>query len=122
MPLLDRERRFVGPLGTRGKRRLLGASRALLVPSLVEETSSLVAMEALACGTPVIAHRIGALEEIIEHGRTGFLVDDEEQMASAIAEVRLLDPRACRSQALERFSVETMTARYLSIYRSLADS
>ena len=67
------------------KRRLLAAARCLLVPSLAQETSSLVAMEALASGTPVVAFRSGALPTLIEHGRTGFVVDGTARMADAIA-------------------------------------
>src|SRR5262249_25501474 len=80
-PRLNGVRKFIGPVGLARKRRLLSAARCLLVPSLVPETSSLVAMEALACGTPVIAFPSGALAEIVEHGRTGFLVKNETEMA-----------------------------------------
>src|SRR5689334_14368807 len=117
---LDRQRKFHGSVGMEQKRRLLTGARCLLVPSLVAETSSLVAMEALACGTPVIAFRSGALPEIVEHGRTGFLVNDERQMADAIAAVGTLDPAACREIAGRRFSLEKMVDAYFAIYRSLA--
>jgi glycosyltransferase involved in cell wall biosynthesis len=121
-PLLDRRRRFLGPVGLRRKRRLLAAARCLLVPSEVSETSSLVAMEALASGTPVIAFRRGALPEIVEHGRTGFLVDSVEEMAAAIDEAGSLDPALCRATARRRFSAERMTADYLRLYREIASA
>jgi len=120
VPRLDPERVFVGPLGFRGKRRLLREARGLLVPSLAPETSSLVAMEALACGTPVVAFRAGALPEIVEHGRTGFLVDGVDEMSAAIAELHAIDPAVCRATARERFSAEAMVERYVSLYRALA--
>ena len=119
-PLLDdRWFRFVGPLGLLDKRRLLGRARCLLVPSQTPETSSLVAMEALACGTPVVAFRAGALAEIVEDGRTGFLVDSVEDMAEAIVRVESIDPIQCRRTAEERFSADTMAARYLARYERL---
>lgn len=119
-PRLDGRRRFLGPVGYRRKRRLLSAARCLLVPSQAPETSSLVAMEALACGTPVVAFPVGALPEIVEHGRTGFLVDDVAQMADAILAARTLDPDECRRAARERFSEERMIRDYLALYRRLA--
>lgn len=119
-PRLDRRHRWLGSVGFRAKRRLLTAARCLLVPSLVPETSSLVAMEALACGTPVVAFPNGALSEIVEPGRTGFLVKDTAAMAEAIRAVGRLDPETCRAVARERFSQERMTARYLERYAQLA--
>ncbi len=119
-PRLDRQRRYLGPVGFRHKRRLLAAARCLLVPSLVAETSSLVAMEAASCGTPVIAFRTGALPEVVEDGRTGFLVDDVAGMADAIRCVDSIDPAACRSTAQRRFGLERMTAAYLERYHHLA--
>ena len=101
------------------QRRWLGHARCLLVPSQTPETSSLVAMEALACGTPVIAFRAGALAEIVEHGRTGFLVDSTEQMADAILRADSIDPIECRRVAVDRFSADTMTARYLARYQRM---
>lgn len=112
-------RRFIGPVGTARKRRLLAGAQCLLVPSRVEETSSLVAMEAMACGTPVIAFPAGALSEIVEHGRTGFLVADEREMAEAIGRVGEIDPEECRRVARERFSAERMVERYMERYRRL---
>jgi glycosyltransferase involved in cell wall biosynthesis len=120
VPRLDRLRRFLGPLGFARKRRLLAGARCLVVASLAEETSSLVAMEALACGTPVVALPNGALKEIVEHGRTGFLVRDEAEMADAIEAAGDLRPEDCRQAAAERFSRRRMTSEYLDLYRRLA--
>jgi glycosyltransferase involved in cell wall biosynthesis len=119
-PRLDASRRFLGPVGFGRKRRLLGGARCLLAPSLAPETSSLVAMEALACGTPVIAFPSGALAEIVEHGRTGFLVDDEAGMAAAIGEVHAIDAEECRRVARARFSADRMAREYLALYERLA--
>ena len=119
-PLLDRRRRYLGPLGFVRKRRLLAAARCLLAPSLAPETSSLVAMEAAACGTPVIAFRSGALPEVVEDGCTGYLVDDAAGMAVALARVGALDPQACRDTARRRFSQARMTAAYIARYHELA--
>ena len=119
LPRLDKQRRFIGPVGTVAKNWLLSSAQCLLVPSLVSETSSLVSMEALACGTPVVAFRAGALPGIIDDGRTGFLVNNETEMADAIAATSGLDPEVCRAVARERFSIEHMTQAYLALYRDL---
>ncbi|HET8654662.1 MAG TPA: glycosyltransferase family 4 protein [Longimicrobiaceae bacterium] len=116
LPRLDRRRRFLGPVGFARKRRLLAAARCVLIPSLAPETSSLVAMEAIASGTPVVAFRSGALPEVVEHGRTGFLVADEREMADAIGAVGSLDPEACREAGRARFSAEVMARRYVEQY------
>ncbi len=118
-PLLDRRRRYLGPAGFAQKRRLLAAARCLVIPSLVAETSSLVAMEAASCGTPVIAFRSGALPEVVEEGRTGFLVDDAAGMAAAIKRADMIDPETCRDVARRRFSHRRMAADYLARYAEL---
>jgi glycosyltransferase involved in cell wall biosynthesis len=119
-PRLDRWRRFLGPVGLARKRRLLAAARCVVIPSLVAETSSLVAREALAAGTPVVAFRKGALIDTIADGRTGFLVDGMEELAEAMARAGSIDPEACRAEARERFSLARMIASYLGLYRRLA--
>lgn len=117
-PRLSSSIRFIGPIGGARKASLLSGARCLLVPSLAPETSSLVAMEAIASGTPVIAFPNGALPEIVTHGRTGFLVNSAEQMAEAISEVDLISPGECRREAERRFSSGRMIAEYLELYYS----
>lgn len=118
-PRLGRQSRFLGPVDFARKRRLLSAANCLLVPSLAPETSSLVAMEALACGTPVVGFKSGALPEIIEHGKTGFLVDNAKEMAAAINETWRLSAEDCRQAARTRFSLDRMAQEYFDLYRDL---
>jgi glycosyltransferase involved in cell wall biosynthesis len=101
---------------------LLRSARCVLVPSLIAETASLVAREALAAGTPVIAFPNGALTETIDHGRTGFLVKDAAAMAEALAQVDAIDPAACRQVARERYSGARMIAQYLRLYQQLVET
>lgn len=119
-PRLDGRRRLLGPLGFRRKRRFLAAARCVVISSPAGETSSLVAREALAAGTPVVALDRGALGEVIEHGRTGFLVDDLPGMAEAMRAAGGLDPEACRQTARLRFSLDRMVRSYFAVYCALA--
>jgi glycosyltransferase involved in cell wall biosynthesis len=119
-PRLDGERRWVGAVAGEAKRDLIAGAKCMLIPSTAPETSSLVTMEALACGVPVIAYRSGALPEIVEDGVTGLIVDDVAGMADAIGRVGAIDPAACRRAAVERFAVARTTAAYLDLYHRLA--
>jgi glycosyltransferase involved in cell wall biosynthesis len=119
-PQLDRGRRWIGAVAGPCKQRLLAKARCVLVPSKVPETSSLVAMEALAAGTPVIAYRAGALPEIVAHGRTGFLVHSIAGMAQAMQMADGIDGETCRQEAQARFPLEKMTRAYLARYAELA--
>jgi glycosyltransferase involved in cell wall biosynthesis len=120
VPRLDDRRRFVGPVAGRAKRELLGRARCLVVPSVVAETSSLVVMEAFACGTPVVARPVGALAHLVRDGETGFLVDGVEELAEAFHRTPRIDPWVCRRVAEERFSAEAMTKSYLELYERVA--
>lgn len=114
--------RFLGPVEPQRMQSLLASARCLLHPTLAPETSSLIAMEALAAGTPVIAYRSGALPEIIENGVTGFLVDTMKQMADAIRNAHRISPRACRAAAAHRFNQQRMIDAYFARYAALACS
>ena len=118
-PLLDDQRQWVGAVDMKQKASLLAHARALLVPSLVSETSSLVAMEAISSGTPVIAFCSGALPEVVEDGVTGFIVEDQAQMAEAIGRLDEVSPLTCRTRAVARFSMERMIAEYMKLYHRI---
>jgi glycosyltransferase involved in cell wall biosynthesis len=106
------------PLSCASRSRLLSRAKCLLHPTLAPETSSLVAMEALAAGCPVIAYRSGALTEIVEHGVTGFLVDSVDEMAAAIRDVDKISRAACRARAEQCFGKDRMIGAYLNLYES----
>lgn len=118
-PLLDGKRRYIGPVEIQQKAHLLSEALCVLIPSLIAETSSLLAMESIASGTPVIAFRSGALPEIVEHGVTGFIVDSEKEMMRAIENAAAISPQVCRSRALKRFDYKRMAAGYLELYPEL---
>jgi glycosyltransferase involved in cell wall biosynthesis len=118
-PRLGPRCRFLGPLGFDRKRRLLAGARCLLLPAVADETSSLVAREAAACGTPVIAFGRGALPETVEHGRTGFIVRTVEEMAAAIPRTDGIDADVCRSVAAARFDEARMGRDYARLYARL---
>jgi glycosyltransferase involved in cell wall biosynthesis len=119
-PRLGPQVRLIGHVGGQRKAHLLAGARCVLIPSQAEETSSLVAMEAMASGTAVIAWRNGALCEIVAHGRTGWLVSSVEEMAAAIDRVAEIDPQECRREAEARFSCDRMVFRYLNLYRRIS--
>lgn len=116
VPRLDGDRQYIGPVGKDKKHCLMSQARCVLIPSQAPETSSLVAMEALACGTPVVAFPNGALPEIIQDGVNGFLVKDETEMADAIRFSATLSPKRCWETARCRFDSQRMIAAYLRRY------
>lgn len=118
-PLLDEKRRYIGPIGIDAKVDLLSKSKCLLIPSLAAETSSLVAMEAICSGTPVVAYRSGALPEVVDDGITGFLTSSEDEMIDAMGRIHEISPKTCRSTGETRFDSRRMAREYLSLYDRL---
>jgi glycosyltransferase involved in cell wall biosynthesis len=96
--------------------QLLGEAAALLVPIQWDEPFGIVFIEALACGTPVISWRRGALPEIIEEGKNGFLVSSVDEICSAIKRISILSRRDCRRHAEMFFSAEAIVAQYEQLY------
>jgi len=107
---------FIGEIGEHHKQAFLGGARALLFPIDWEEPFGLVMIEAMACGTPVLAFRRGSVPEVIEPGISGVIVDDVEEAVAAIEVVERMDRATCRQAFEERFQVEMMARRYLSLY------
>jgi glycosyltransferase involved in cell wall biosynthesis len=107
---------FLGELGGRDKAALLEGAAALLFPIQWPEPFGLVMPEALACGTPVLALRRGSVPEVIEHGKTGFVCDSEDELVAAVDRLDELDRAACRTTAERRFSPAAMATAYEVVY------
>lgn len=119
-PLLDDPLvTYFGEVGDAGKEALIGQARALLMPVDWPEPFGLVMIEALACGTPVIAWRHGAVPEIVDDGATGFVVDSMEQAIAAARTVGSISRQRCRETFERRFSARVMARAYLDVYREL---
>ncbi len=116
-PHLSDQIEFVGEVGHQEKVDLLCGARATLFPISWEEPFGLVMVESMACGTPVIATRRGAVPEVIEHGVTGLIVDSHHQMAAALETADRFDPVQIRRRAESRFSPARMVADYVSVYK-----
>jgi glycosyltransferase involved in cell wall biosynthesis len=120
-PQLDgRLVRWIGSIAGAAKLERLGRARALLCPISWEEPGATNVVEALACGTPVIGMRRGALPSLVEHGVTGFLAGDERELARYMARAGEIDPAACRRAAEERFTAGRMAEAYLDAYEDVA--
>jgi glycosyltransferase involved in cell wall biosynthesis len=119
-PAVDGERAsYLGPVGGELRLRTLGSARALLHLINFDEPFGLSVIEAMACGTPVIARNRGSMPELIQHGVTGFLVDSLDEAVDAIRRAHEIDRAACRAAVAARFTVERMADDYVALYRRL---
>jgi glycosyltransferase involved in cell wall biosynthesis len=114
-PLIE----FVGEIGEQEKAAFLGGARALLFPIDWPEPFGLVMIEAMACGTPVIAYRRGSVAEVIEDGWTGFMVDDVAGAVAAVEDLEQLDRRTIRARFEQRFTAQRMANDYVLAYGAL---
>jgi glycosyltransferase involved in cell wall biosynthesis len=111
--------RYVGPVGPAGRSALLGGARALLHLIDFEEPFGFSVVEAMACGTPVIAHARGSMPEIVKDGVGGYLVDSVDAAVAAVGACASLDRRAVRASVERRFDIERMVDEYLEVYRRI---
>jgi glycosyltransferase involved in cell wall biosynthesis len=117
-PLID----YIGEIGDGRKSEFLGNARALLFPIDWPEPFGLVMIEAMACGTPVIAWNRGSVPEVIEHGVTGYIVDSEEEAVAAVRNIERIDRPTVRAVFERRFAARTMARSYLDLYARLQES
>jgi glycosyltransferase involved in cell wall biosynthesis len=118
-PFLGDDVMLVGEVGGLSKLKMLGAASALLNPIQWQEPFGLVMIEAMACGTPVIACSNGAAPEIVDDGRTGFLCDGHRDLVEAIGRIDEIDRSACRAAVSERFCTARMVADHLGLYHGM---
>jgi glycosyltransferase involved in cell wall biosynthesis len=121
-PMLDHPLvTFIGEIGDDAKNEFIGNAKALLMPVDWPEPFGLVIIEALACGTPVIAYGHGAIPALLDDGVTGFIVHDQHQAIAAARRIGEIDRSACREAFERRFTSEVMARNYVALYRELAD-
>jgi glycosyltransferase involved in cell wall biosynthesis len=113
---------FVGEITDRDKGDFLGQAIALLAPVNWPEPFGLAMIEAMACGTPVIAFRRGSIPEVVDESKSGFIVDNVEEAVAAIKNIHQLDRRLCRQTFEQRFSALRMARDYLGIYEKLVEN
>jgi glycosyltransferase involved in cell wall biosynthesis len=120
-PYLDGDIRYIGPVDVAGKNELFGRARALLHLNTIPERFGLVLAEANAAGVPVIAMDLGSCREVIEDGKTGFLVGGVNQAVEALKSIHKIDRTLCRRRVQQCFSIETMVQAYERVYCTIFD-
>lgn len=118
-PELDDQIVYVGSAGPEKRNELMGNALALLHPISFEEPFGLSVAEAMLCGTPVIAFNRGSMPELIQHGKTGFLVRDSKEAVAAVNQLHEIKRSTCRDWAVSQFSKEKMVSDYLALYKKI---
>ncbi|RQP09604.1 MAG: glycosyltransferase family 4 protein [Microbacteriaceae bacterium] len=121
-PRLGPDAEYLGEADARLKRELFARAAALVFPIQWEEPFGMVMAEAMASGTPVVATRRGSVPEVVEHGVTGWIVDDPDELPGAIDRALELDPADCRARAERCFDLPVMAAGYERVYRALLEA
>ncbi len=122
-PLIDgKQIKFIGEIGHKEKVELLGNAKGLLAPIQWEEPFGLYFVEAMICGTPVIANRRGSVAEIVIDGKTGFIVNDVKEAAAKVKDIEKISRLACHNHVKNNFSAEKMTQEYLKDYEKILEN
>ncbi len=121
-PLLDQDVTWLGEVGGAGKLELLRRASALLFPIDWDEPFGMVMIEAMACGTPVVALGRGSVPEVVVHGVTGLIATSEDELPGLLRQVGDIDPHACRERVRRCFDLERMVSGYEQVYRRVLDS
>lgn len=111
---------YLGSVGPQERASVLGSAAVLLHPISFAEPFGLSVVEAMICGTPVVAYRLGSMSEVVDEGLTGYVVDDEAGAGEAVAKAVRLDRSEVRARAAARFGVDRMVEAYLQVYREIA--
>ena len=118
-PLIDNKQIvYAGALNDDEKNKYLGQAKALLFPIEWDEPFGMVMIEAMACGTPVIAFKKGAVPEVVEDGVTGFIVNDINEMENAVNAINMIDRKKCRIKAETRFNTATIANQYINLFNN----
>ena len=120
-PFLDDTISYIGTVNDEQKNKLLGSALALLMPIQWNEPFGIVMAEAMACGTPVLGFARGSVPEVVDHGVTGFLSNNKNEMIQQVALCQTLNRRTIRKIAAERFSDNTISEDYLKLYQKMID-
>ena len=118
-PLIDNEQiKYVGALNDTGKNIFLQQAKALLFPIEWDEPFGMVMIEAMACGTPVIAFKRGSVPEVVQDGINGFIVNNQAEMLAKLSSINIIDRKLCRESAEQRFDIKIIAQHYLNLFNA----